>query len=360
MSKDLRYICASCVLILAMLACNLPGNQTSNQSDLVATITAQAQTIEAPSNTPAPGDTSQPVDTPLPTNPPQANQPAPANTPHPATPSKPADFKAAGSGTTIVFSWTDKSINENGFRIYQDGVSAPIISVDAHDGTGGMSSNWTGQACGFKAKFFVRAYNNAGESDSSKSADGVTVPCKPGNLTETPGASAISFNWSVAANHNEDGFHIYQQGVQQPVASRGPNKGSGGTIFDLTGLPCNLVATYYVTAFNSAGESPATNLVQSESAPCGPTNVVIKSISKNDITYSFTDNATSETGFHVYMDDKLYTTLPAHSGTGTINSDIAVQCDFNFPVDHVYSVRAFNYAGESNTSEHKGATTPHC
>jgi hypothetical protein len=355
MRNKLYPIVASCTLILAMLACNLPGGQNIAQPDLGATITAQALELQAASGTPAPADTPLPANTPLPSNP-----PPPADTPQPPTPAKPADFKANGSGTTIVFSWSDKSTNEDGFRIYQDGVTAPIISVGANTGTGGMSSNWTGQACGFKAKFYVRAFNNAGESPSSKSADGVTIPCQPGNLTENPGPGAISFNWSVQAQHNEDGFHIYQQGVSQPVASRGPNKGSGGTIFDLTGLPCNLVATYYVTAFNSAGESPATNLVQSESVPCGPSGVTITSVTKNAVTYSFTDNGTSETGFHVYADDVLYTTLPPHPGTGTINSDIAVQCDFNFTVNHVYSVRAFNYAGESPTSEHVGATIPQC
>jgi hypothetical protein len=180
------------------------------------------------------------------------------------------------------------------------------------------------------------------------------------NLIANASGNAISFNWGVATSHNETGFHIYQQGVSAPVASRGPNLGSGGTNYDLTGLPCNLVATYSVTAFNSAGESPNSNLIQSESVPCGPSSFTVTSITKDTVTYTWTDNATSETGFHVYRDDVLYVTLPAHSGTGTIGNDAAQYCDVNFPVTHVYSVRAFNYAGESTTSEHTGATTPVC
>ena len=34
--------------------------------------------------------------------------------------------------------------------------------------------------------------------------------------------------------------------------------------------------------------------------------------------------------------------------------------DVNFPLSPVYSISAFNYTGESVTSEHVGATTPVC
>jgi len=348
MRNKLIPITASFTLILAILACNMPGGQGNDQPDLAATITAQAQELQAASGTPAsadtpvPADTPQPADTPLPTNPP--------------APSKPKNFKADGSATSITFSWNDKSTDETGFRIYQEGVTAPIASIDAHPATGGMSYNWGGLSCGFKAKFYIRAYNDAGESGSSDSKDGVTVPCQPTNLVANGQGNTISFNWAVAANHNEDGFHIYQQGVSSPVASRGPNLGSGGTNYDLTGLLCNLVATYSVTAFNSAGESPASNLVQQESVPCGPSGLTMTSATDIVVEYSWTDNATSETGFNVYRDDILFANLPSHSGTGTMSSASVDICGRN----HVFSVKAYNYAGESTTSEHVGMSTLPC
>jgi len=373
MKNKLYPIAASCMLILAILACNIPGGQSNSQPDLAATITAQALALESASGTPALLTTPLSTETPLSANQPASqnnNQPAntlipqnnnqPADTPRPATPSKPKDFKAVGSATAIMFSWNDNSVNESGFRIYQDGVTAPVISVDAHPATGGMSSNWTGQVCGFKGKFTIRAFNDVGESGSSNSVNGVTIPCQPTNLIAHAQGNDISFNWAVTNPHNEEGFHIYQQGVPSAVASRGPNLGSGGTNYDLTGLVCNLVATYSVTAFNSAGESPASNLVQSETVPCGATGFTVTSITKDTVTYKWTDNATNETGYRVYRDDVLYVPLPAHAGTGAMNNDAAQQCDVNFPVTHVYAVRAFNSAGESNWSEHVGATTPVC
>ena len=374
MRNKLIPICASFVIILSVLACSLASGQTTAQPDLAATITAQAFALDietitaqaqalqssnatpAPANaTSAPADTAQPADTQPPNNPPQ-----PVNTQGPTSPSKPKNFKANGSAAAITFTLDDNSLNENGFRIYQDGVSAPIASINANPATGGMSYNWPGLACGFKGKFSIRAFNDTGESGSSNSVNGVTVPCAPAKLIANAQGSAISFNWDVGTKHNEDGFRIYQQGVSQPVASRGPNLGAGGTNYDMTGLLCNIVATYSVRAYNSAGESPDSNLIQSETYPCGPSGLKITGISKDTVTYTWTDNATSETGFHVYQDDVLYTTLPAHNGTGTVGSDAFQQCDVNFPVNHVYSIRAFNYAGESVTSEHVGATTPVC
>lgn len=350
-------IIASCTLILAILACNLPGGQSTDPLDLAATITAQARELEAASGTPAAVDTPAAGNTPQPTNqPPPTNPPAPANTPLPAAPSKPKNFKADGSATSISFSWNDNSTNETGFRIYQDGVTAPIASIDAHSATGGMSYNWTGLACGFKAKFFIRAYNNAGESGSSDSKVGVTIPCPPSSLTATGEGNTIRFNWAVTNPHNEDGFRIYQQGVSAPVGTRGPNQGSGGTNFDLTGLVCDLVGTYSVTAFNGAGESPASNLFQAETVPCGPSGLSLISATDIVVEYAWTDNATSETGFNVYRDDILFATLPPHPGTGTMSSASVDICGRN----HVFSVKAFNYAGESTTSEHVGMSTLPC
>ena len=51
MGKSPRLIFASGMLLLAVLACNLPGSQSSSQPDLAATITAQAMLLETPTST---------------------------------------------------------------------------------------------------------------------------------------------------------------------------------------------------------------------------------------------------------------------------------------------------------------------
>jgi hypothetical protein len=296
-----------------------------------------------------------PTDAPPAAPPPQVIvvQPPPQQQPtQPAAPSKPNNFVATGAGTTIAFTWEDKSTNELGFRIYQVGTVAPVISLPQNTGTGGMSYNWTGQACNFTASFYIRAYNDSGESSSSNSDGAVTVPCVPASLTGTGSGTTINFNWSVPSVHNESGFRIYQQGVAAPVGTRGPNLGSGGTNFALNGS-CNLTGTYSVRAYNSAGESADSNKIQAETIPCGPTGFSITSVNKTTVNYKWTDNSTNETGFRIYRNDALYAPLPAHAGTGTVANDAFQNCGQTL----VYSVRAFNNAGESNSSEHVGATT---
>ena len=341
--------------VLALAACapitiqiGAPTPTSTTIATLTATLTVTASpTVPlptgTPTSTPPPGATSAP-----PPPPPPPQQPT-----VPAAPNKPSDFKADGTGTTIAFTWEDKSTNELGFRIYQVGEVAPVITQPTHTGTGGMSYNWTGRLCNFSASFYIRAFSDAGESASSNSDGAVTIPCQPASLTAVGSGTTIEFNWSVTSPHNESGFRIYQVGVPAPVATRGPNLGSGGTKFELTGLACNLVGTYSVRAFNSAGESANSNLNQAETIPCGANGFTITSVSKTTVNYKWTDNATNETGFHVYRDDVLYVTLPAHAGTGTVSNDAFQLCNKT----QVYSVRAFNYAGESNSSEHVGATT---
>jgi hypothetical protein len=96
--------------------------------------------------------------------------------------------------------------------------------------------------------------------------------------------------------------------------------------------------------------------VQQESVPCGPSGLHLTNATDILVEYAWTDNATSETGFHVYMDDVLYATLPPNPGNGTMSSATVDNCGKT----HVFSIRAYNYAGESVTSEHVGMSTLAC
>lgn len=353
-------------IILSVVSCApisiTIGAPPTSTATPTATITTTPIVTDTPTPTIAPS-TSTPTlaPTPAPSAPPviivqPPSQPQPQQPPGPSAPSKPDNFKAEGAQTTITFTWTDNSANETGFRIYQAGEVAPVITLPAHPSTGGMSYAWQNRPCALSANYYIRAFNDVGESSSSNSDAAVTVPCVPGNFIATGQGNTISFNWAVVTPHNESGFRIYQEGVAAPVASRGPNLGSGGTIFEWTGRPCNYVGTLTVRAFNSAGESADSNKNQAESIPCAPSGLHLVSATKIVVEFAFTDNATSETGFHVYRDDNLFATLSAHPGTGAMNSAAVDICGRN----HVFSVRAFNYAGESLTSEHIGMSTQPC
>jgi hypothetical protein len=288
-----------------------------------------------------------------PPRPPQEHEPQQTG---PRTPSQPGNFDADGAGTTITFRWEDMSANENGFRIYQVGRSAPVVSLPSHNGTGGMSYSWKGQPCNLSASFFIRAFNDGGESPSSNTETAVTVPCVLSDFKSNSLGNTISFIWDVATTHNESGFRIYEQGVSVPVATRGPSSSSGSTSFDWGGRPCNLIGSFSVRAFNSAGESSDSNKSQAESIPCGPTGLSVTGASKTTITLAWTDNGTNETGFHIYRDDVLALALPAHNDNSPMTADVGQPCGES----HAYYVRAFNDAGESIPSAHLNGTTLPC
>lgn len=179
--------------------------------------------------------------------------------PPPSAPAAPSAFNANGTGTTIQFTWTDNSTNETGFRIYQSGVVAPVVTVGAHTGTGGMSYNWTGRPCNTSASFYVRAYNTAGESASSAANSAITIPCTPSSFSAA-GVSQTTVNVSFTDNStNESGFHIYRTGSSTAVATLSYHSGTGSKTGSFGSIPCGTTYTYYVRAYNSAGESASSN-----------------------------------------------------------------------------------------------------
>jgi hypothetical protein len=350
------------------------------QASTTGTPTSVPTAAPSPSDTTAPG-TDTPTSTPQPAitvivQPQQPSQPSkPSKPQQPQAPAAPSNFEPNGSGTTIKFTWKDNSNDEKGFHIYQEdtadhinGPSAtpPVVTLPAHNGTGGMSYDWISRPCGLKAAFYIRAYNDAGESAPSNSATAVSIPCVPANLTGYHQTAVhVQFNWSVSDPHNEDGFRMYRSGVANPFATRGPNLGSGGTFWDID-LPCDVDNYFTVRAFNAAGETADSNRVLLRSLPCSPTNFQITQVIAGSLTntgsihFSFTNHSAIQSGFHVYRDDAYYGIVNVPGLVSTVTGSVLQKCLVLVPQTHSYSVRAFNELGESGSSEHVNATQPPC
>jgi len=192
----------------------------------------------------------------------------PSGPPPPEAPAAPGSFNAVGTGTTIQFTWVDNSTNEVGFRIYQVGVVAPVVTVGAHTGTGGMSYNWTGRPCNISATFLVKAYNSAGESNPSNTNSAVTIPCAPTGFNAS-GASQTQVNVSFTDNAtNESGFRIYRTGSSTVLATLSERSGTGSKSGSVGSIPCGTAYTYYVRAYNSAGESASSNTNDATTSGC--------------------------------------------------------------------------------------------
>ncbi len=214
----------------------------------------------SPTNTEPPPPTDSPPPTP---------EPPPTQAPTvPAAPAAPSAFVATGTGTTIEFTWTDNSLNELGFRIYQVGEVAPVVSRPAHTATGGVAYSWTGRPCNMSATFFIRAYNAAGESASSSTNAATTIPCAPSALSAV-GASQSSVNVSFTDNAtNEWGFRVYRVGSASIQESLTARSGTGAKTGTVSPIICGQTYTYFVRAYNGAGESTSSNNNDAKTSGC--------------------------------------------------------------------------------------------
>jgi hypothetical protein len=189
----------------------------------------------------------------------------------PLPPNAPTGLNAtAASSSSINLSWADASTNETGFKIERstDGTNFTEIAS--------VPQNITAYAAGGLAAstqyfFRVRAFNAAGDSAYSNTANATTfaapppTPNAPSGLNAvTISATQINLSWTDNAN-NEDGFRIERctnatcTNFSQ-IATVGPNVGS----FASTGLTKNTTYRYRVRAYNATGNSNYSNIASAK------------------------------------------------------------------------------------------------
>jgi len=175
-------------------------------------------------------------------------------------PAAPSNLSASAvSPSQINLSWKDNSNNETGFKIYRAG------SLIATVGANVTSYQNTGLTCGTSYSYYVKAYNCGGVSGASNTASAATYPCTPSapsNLSALAvSQSQIDLSWQDNSN-NETGFKIYRD--DSHIATVGANV----TSYQDTDLGCATTYSYYVKAYNSAGDSGPSNTANATTFFC--------------------------------------------------------------------------------------------
>src|SRR5207237_860817 len=129
-----------------------------------------------------------------------------------------------------------------------------------------------------------------------------TVPAAPGNLTATAAASGRQIDLTWADNStNETGFNVYlsTDGLTYSVLTTAAANATG---FSWTGASPGASYAFRVTAFNSAGESAASNTatVTTPALPAAPSGLSATAVGTTQVNLAWTDNANNEDGFKVY------------------------------------------------------------
>ncbi len=202
--------------------------------------------------------------------------------------------------TTARIKFREKSTDELGFHIYNNGEL--LETLDAHEGTGKIRHELQGLSAGTTYNLTVKAFNDEGESGASNfvmlttqgDSDEVTgLPEAPKRLelyrtrvTET--TARIKFRDHAT---DELGFHIYNDGVL--IKTIEAHEGTGKIRVELDGLGdehtlCGVLNNITVKAFNDLGESEATNRL-----------VFLTEDGKDDISYCNSElSETSKSGLY--------------------------------------------------------------
>lgn len=227
-------------------------------------------------------------------------------------PAAPTNLVAtAPASARVELTWKDNADNESGFRLERKTGSGTFAKV-ADIAKNTQSYDDTGLMPATSYAYRIVAVNAAGDSDPSNEAN-VTTPEAPPIIDPPAAPSAlhavavesgsVQIAWTDNAS-DETGFKVMRK-----VGASGTYVAIATLSANTQQLTDNAVAPltqyfYKVLAYNTGGNSPASNEIQVDTptdvlAPAAPTWSSATAISATQIGVAWTDNANNEDGYKI-------------------------------------------------------------
>jgi fibronectin type 3 domain-containing protein len=278
----------------------------------------------------------------------------------PVTPPAGPDSLAvtAAACDQIRLSWSDKSDNEDGFKIErsENGISFVLVATAAIDSITYID---TGLVEDKSYWFRLRAYNSGGDSSYSNTGSAMTPVCpRPPQSPSALTAQAVDcrqadLTWSDNSA-NETQFHIERSSdgaVFLEIAAAGP----GITSYKDNAVQEGRTYYYRVRAGNEIGFSGYSNTASvgmptcPGTIPAAPSGFITIARSKTSISLAWTDNAANEEGFRIYR----RASKSAFGLIATLAPDVVSYTDGTVKsrTTYLYKVCAFNAYGETCSRE---------
>ncbi|SMP61713.1 fibronectin type III domain-containing protein [Anoxynatronum buryatiense] len=279
------------------------------------------------------------------------------------TPPAPVSIPAAPASLTAValdaarirLTWTAGAGTVDGFYVEQMPVGGSWQQVQTITNPSTTTFESTGLTANTTYYYRVRAYNSGGLSPYSNQVTIATpalvvVPSKPTNLTISQvTANQMTLTWKDNSG-NETGFKIERKtgnGTYAEIATVGAN----AVTFTNTGLNGSTTYSYRVRSYNAAGNSDYSNEATAATLsviPAKPTNLSVSPMSNNQVTLTWKDNATNETGFKI----ERKTGNGSFSEIATVAANVVTFTNTGLSNNtaYTYRVRAYNAAGNSDYS----------
>lgn len=171
----------------------------------------------------------------------------------------------------------------------------------------------------------------------------------------------ISLTWTDNSD-NDDGFIVYRKGPQDADFSEHALTGADVSFYFDDALDCQTGYDYFVTAFNSAGESDPSNEANGQTEYClvaAPSGLSAIPVGQTQVDLFWSDNSFNEDGFEIQRREigaDAWIFIGDVDANFTAFSDIDAICRTEFE----YRIKAYNVLSESAWSDAASATTDDC
>lgn len=177
-----------------------------------------------------------------------------------------------------------------------------------------------------------------------------TPPAAPRNLAlKVVSMSQIDLTWEDGSD-NEVGFHI-QRSINGRDFSEIVSVPENSTSYSNQSLTSDTKYWYRIQAYNNFGKSAFSNVASetTPSVPKAPSNLSAKIVSTNQITLTWTDNATNETGFRLERSTNgvNYSLIAAPEANKTSFTDVGLTPGTTYWY-RIFAVNAQGNSGYSN------------
>jgi flagellar hook assembly protein FlgD len=263
--------------------------------------------------------------------------------PHPPT-YLTADNITSDSAT---LSWQDSANDETGFKIYKNETLITTLETNT------TTHTLTGLTPNTHYTYSLTAFNHEGES--KKASVTFTTHPVPATLTSpsqnaTLDSSTTTFEWENIQEVSEVVITIYDE--NHTCLAKKMLPACWGNCLTFHNLPQNGQPLIIELNSNYKGTwYEKTYTLNTLKVPNHPTHLETTAITNTTATLSWQDSANDETGFKIYKNETLITTLEANTTTHTLTG-------LTPNTHYTYSLTAFNHEGESKKASVTFTTHP--
>jgi hypothetical protein len=262
---------------------------------------------------------------------------------------------SAAYPTRINLTWTDNSLNESGYRVERSTDNANFVEI-ATTAANVASYSDLSVVEGTTYYYRVRAYNAVATSAYGSTASAVTPLVAPSALAATarPDTAVVDLMWADNSL-NETGYRVERSADNVNFTEIGTTAASITSYSDAAAAQGTRYY-YRVRAYNAVAYSAYTASASATTVLFAPTSLAASAASATRINLTWTDNATTESGYRIERstDNVTFTEI----GTASANAITYGDTTASDGTTYYYRVRAYNAATTSLYSGPANATTP--